>query len=171
MSWDAVFADLQEQFRAAARREVDEEIPHLAEAELAGIGVADRIRARGGQHLTVQLRDGSRRTGMVQEATPSWLRLADGPRRLLIPLAAVGAAWPLHTAAPEAGPIEKKMSLGHVLRALAQQRLPVLVRAECGEHRGVVARVGADHLDLLEDRGDPQVLTILWQGLLSIEST
>ena len=167
MSWDKLFDDLQAQFEAVVRQDESVEVPHLAEAEAAGIVVADRIRACAGQELTVRMRDGSTRVGKVQEATRSWVRLADGARSSVIPLTAVVAAWPLRGSAPEPGRIEARVTLGHALRALAQQRVAVFVHTEAGDHRGVVVQVGADHLDLL---ANGTVLTILWSGLLSIDS-
>lgn len=168
MSWDEMFADLQEQFRAATRAEETAQVPHLAEAEMAGVRVADRIRARRGRGVTVRLRDGSTRAGMVQDATRSWFRLTDGSRHILVPLQAVGAVWPLRGSAPEPGRLEVRIGLGHALRALAQQRLAVVVHTEAGDYRGVPIQVGSDHVDL--DQGGT-VVTVLWQSLLSVEST
>lgn len=167
MSWDRVFEDLQAQFRAASRQEEAAQVPELAEAEAAVVGVADRIRARSGQDLTVRLREGSVRSGRVEEATRSWLRLADGVRQSVIPLQALVAAWPLGGAAPEPGLVEARLTLGHALRGLARQRVPVLLRTDAGSHRGVIVRVGADHVDLREPAG---VLTVVHAGLVSIDS-
>lgn len=167
MRWDDVFAELAAEFAAAEREEGEAQLGELVAAEAAGTTFADRCRARRGQPLTVRLQDGSTRSGTVRDATRAWVLLADGDRRSLVPLSAVVLAWPLHGSAPEPGPVEARLGWGHALRALADQRLSVLVRTAAGDHRGQIVRVGADHLDLA---GGPEMLTVPWQALLSVDS-
>ncbi|QOR69704.1 hypothetical protein IM660_13635 [Ruania alkalisoli] len=168
MRWDDVFAELQAQFDAALQADSDAELAELVQAEVAGIEWIDRCRARRGEVLTVRLADGSDRSGTVLEATRSWVRLALGERRCLIPAHAVVAAWPLGPRAPEPGPIEARLGLGHALRALAADGADVMVRSLAGDHRGRLTRVGADHLDMLTAHA---TVTLTWSGLLSVEST
>ncbi|WP_147917952.1 hypothetical protein [Ruania zhangjianzhongii] len=167
MRWDDVFAELAAEFVAAEREESQAQLSALVAAEVAGTTFADRCRARRGQPLTVRLQDGSTRSGSVRDATRAWVLLAEGDRRSLVPLTAVVLAWPLHGSAPEPGPVEARIGLGHALRALAEQRLPALVCTATGDHRGQILRVGADHLDLAGDAG---VLTVPWRALLSVDS-
>lgn len=168
MRWDDVFAELAAEFAAAEREEDEARLGELVVAEVAGTTFADRCRARRGQPLTVRVRDGSVRSGSVRDATRAWLLLAEGDRRSLVPLTAVVLAWPLQGSAPEPGPVEARIGLGHALRALAEQRLPVLVCTEAGDHRGQIVRVGADHLDLAGDAG---TLTLPWRAVLSVDSS
>lgn len=167
MRWDDLFADLQAQFDAAAAQDVTLEVAELAEAEIAGTTIADRWRARRGQTLQMRLRDGSDREGVVADAAQEWVVLARGIRRSLIPRAAVVLAQPLGPSAPGASAVERALSLGHVLRALAQEHLEVLVHTMAGAYRGRLVRVGADHCDVLVAG---RTLTISWQGLVSIDS-
>ena len=167
MRWDDVFAELAAELAAVEREEAEARLGELVAAEFAGTTFADRCRARRGQSLTLRLQDGSTRSGTVRDATRGWLLLADGDRRSLVPLTAVVLAWPLQGSAPEPRPVEARLGLGHALRALAEDHLPVLVRTTAGDHRGQIVRVGADHLDLAGGAG---VLTVPWRGLLSVES-
>ncbi|UFU07602.1 hypothetical protein [Ruania halotolerans] len=168
MRWDDVFADLQAEFDAALRSEDEAEIAELARAEMASTVLADRCRARRGHELTVRVRDGSDRTGIILESNRAWLLIGAGERRVLVPMSAVVLAWPLGgEVAPEPGAVELRMGLGRALRALAQTGSEVAVRTLAGDHRGRLARVGADHCDLVT----PQALiTVAWAGLMSVES-
>ncbi|SEE99152.1 hypothetical protein [Ruania alba] len=167
MRWDDVFSDLQAEFDEALRSEDEAEIAELVRAEVAGISLADRCRARRGQELTVRLCDGSDRSGLVLEANRAWLLLGAGERRVLVPIDAVVLAWPLASAAPEPGVVEARAGLGRALRALAQNGTEVLVRTVAGDHRGRLARVGADHCDVITSQA---VISVAWAGLLSVES-
>lgn len=167
MRWDALFADLQAQWEAELRAVDDDEIRDLAEAEAAATHVADRIRARRGQQLSLRLLDGSDRTGLVVDVAQEWVLLGEGERRHLVPVAAIAMAWPLAGTAPEAPAIERGLGLGHVLRALAAEGQGVVVRTRGGDHAGRIVRVGADHLDLAASLG---VLSIPWAALLSVSS-
>ncbi|UFU02172.1 hypothetical protein LQF12_11710 [Ruania suaedae] len=168
MRWDDVFSELQAEFEAALQAGSDAELVELVQAEVAGIAWIDRCRARRGEQLTLRLTDGSDRSGEVLQATRSWVRLAMGERRCLVPAHAVVAAWPLGSRAPEPGRVEARLGLGHALRALAAAGAEVMVRSLAGDHRGRLVRVGADHLDLATARAQ---LTLTWSGLLSVEST
>jgi hypothetical protein len=168
MRWDALFADLQAQWDAEVRAGDDAEILELAEAEAAGTTIGDRLRARRDGELNLRLLDGSDRTGRVADVAQEWVLLADGERRHLVPVAAVALAWPLGGAAPAASAVERALSLGHVLRALAGEGQPVLLRTWGGDHTGRIVRVGADHLDLSTPVG---VLSAPWTAILSVSST
>lgn len=165
--WDDLFADLQAQWDAELRAEDDAQVRELAEAEAAGTRFADRVRARRGAQLSLRLTDGSDRAGIVADVATDWLLLADGDRRHLVPLTAVALAWPLGAAAPAAGAVESRLGLGHVLRALGNEGQPVVVRTLGGDHTGLVARVGSDHLDVATRIG---VLSVPWRALLSVSS-
>ena len=168
MAWDEVFAELAAELAAAERDEEEARLGDLVAAEVAGTTFADRCRARRGKPLTVRLTDGSSRTGTVRDATRAWVLLTEGDRRVLVPLSAVVLAWPLRGSAPEPGPVEGRIGLGHALRALAEEQSAVLVRTAAGDHRGRIVRVGADYLDLA---AEPNVLTVPWRALLSVDCT
>jgi len=148
MRWESLFDDLESQFAHAERRLLDDEVLDLAEAELAQVSLPDRLRACLGGHLTVRLRDGSDVAGTVVDAAVQWLLLADGGRRVLVPASAVAAVRSLGHAAPEAPVVERRLRLTHVLRALAREETPVVVRTTAGDYAGRLARVAADHVEL-----------------------
>ncbi|TDE96087.1 hypothetical protein EXU48_07575 [Occultella glacieicola] len=167
MSWDDLFADLQAQFLAHQRAEQGEVVADLVEAEAATTTFGDRMRAATGRSVTVRLLDGSDRRGVVTDAAPTWFVLAEGERRSLVRLDAVVAAWPLAGVAPAPGRVEQGLRLGHVLRALAADGVPVVVHTLGGMHRGRIVRVGADHLDLATGTA---ALVLPWTALLSVDS-
>lgn len=168
MHWDEVFAELQAEFEAAEQAEAHIRVLELAEAEVASTRLADRLRARRGQRLRLRLTDASDRDGEVADAGDGWVVLAQGERRSLIPQHAIVTARSLAGSAPGAGAVERALTLGHVLRALGQDGVVVLVHTAAGSHRGRIVRVGADHLDLADDAA---VLSVPWHALVSVDST
>lgn len=148
MRWEALFADLEAQLAGVARAGDDEEVVDLAEAEMAQVALADRLRARLGREVSVRLRDGSAVHGTVVDVAVQWLLIAEAGRRFLIPVEAVAAAWPLGEVAPQAPGVERRLRLTHVLRALAREGTAVVVRTVAGDYRGWIVWVAGDHIDL-----------------------
>lgn len=149
--WEALFADLEGAMAAARARDLQDEVAELTRAERAQVRLADRLRAARATALRLLLRDGQAVDGVVVDAAPQWVLVApDGVRRALVPTAAVTAvvglgAW----VAPEAGDVERRLSLGHALRAVARDRTLVRVDAAGVSVSGRLDRVGADHVDVL----------------------
>lgn len=167
MRWDELFAELEAEFLAAEREETDAEIVEMVQAELATISFVDRIRGRVGEPITVRLRNGENRSGVLHEANLAWLMLHEGGRRFLIPYHGVAFAWPLGGAAPELAGVAARLTLGYALRTLAGSGLEVHVFSEGGELRGRIGRVGADSCDI---HAQTTVITVPWRAILSIES-
>ena len=168
MRWEALFADLEGQFAQVAQEERDEEVADLAEAERSQVKLADRLRARQGQDVSLRLRDGSDVRGTVRDAAVQWLLVADGPRRALVPAEAVAVARALGAVAPEAPVVERRLRLTHVLRALAREEADVVACTTAGDYRGRIVAVGADHLDLQRPTGE--VVAIVLAHLLVIRT-
>lgn len=158
MRWEALFEDLESQFRAA--RADEEEVADLTEAELAQVSLADRLRARHGQEVSLRLQDGSDVTGTVVDVAVQWLLVADPGRRVLVPSAAVVAARLLGGAAPQAPVVERRLRLTHVLRALAREGGALVVRTTAGDYRGRLTRVAADHVDVDAEGGATVTLAL-----------
>lgn len=176
MRWEALFADLQGQLDAARRAEDDARIADLAELEMGRASMGDRLRARLDGTLTVRLADASEIGGLVLDVSPQWLLLSTGERRMVIPTAAVAAAWPLGAVAPQPGVVERRLGVSHVLRAIAREGASVRIRSTAGDFRGRIVRVGIDHLDAALDpvagrAAAATVVTIAFGGLLLVEST
>ena len=154
MRWDSLFADLVGQLEAGLGAEQAELVAELTRAERAGVALADRFRAHRGP-LRLTLVNGESLAGEVTDAGPEWFLLTDGPREHLVVLAAVASAGGLteRVALPDR---EGRAGLGitTALRALARDRQIVRIAARGAELIGMVAAVGADHLDLSIVSGD-----------------
>ncbi|GEA83473.1 hypothetical protein CWIS_00645 [Cellulomonas sp. A375-1] len=150
MRWEALFADLEAGLDAAAAQDLRDEVAELTRAERAQVRLADRLRASRATPLRLVLRDGQSVDGVVVDTAPQWVLLAPDPvRRALVPVPAVTAVVGLAPyAAPSAGEVERRLALGHALRALARDRTAVRVDADGVSVSGRLERVGADHVDV-----------------------
>ncbi len=146
--WEALFTDLELQLDAARARGLADEVAELTRAERAGVGLAARVRAQRGP-LELGLRHGEPVRGDVLDAAETWVLLGDGRREHLVPMSAVAWVDGLSAgAAPPAGPVLRRLGLGHALRAVARDRAVVVARAGTAALLGRVDGVASDHLDL-----------------------
>lgn len=149
MRWEALFADMEAQLDAARTADLVVEVAELTRAERATVSLFDRLRAARGEPLTVRTHGGEQVTGVLRDAATQWILLDAQGRSSLVPLGAVTAVRGLtRHSAGAAGVVERRLTLGHALRALARDRAVVQVVTDGGELTGRVERVGADHLDL-----------------------
>jgi hypothetical protein len=150
MRWDALFADLEAAAEGAQRLEYEAEVAEQTRAEYAAVRLADRLRAQAGRLLVCHLVDGQRLEGTVREVGPQWVILQGVQGQVLVPMPALaGVDGASRSVALPDGELDRRMSLGVVLRGLAVRRVPVrLVLHGRGQVAGTVDRVGADHLDL-----------------------
>lgn len=155
--WNSLFADLEAQLDAA-EDEVAVEHAERVRAEVAGVHLRDRLRGAAGLPLGVRLLGGARVDGRLRAAGPDWLLLEEPTGEVLVPLSVVTVleGLPRALAAP-AGPVESRLGLASVLRAVARDRSPVRV-ALLGEDVGVITgtldRVAADHLEVARHARD-----------------
>ncbi|MFH5824132.1 hypothetical protein [Georgenia sp. AZ-5] len=170
MRWEVLFEDLESQYEAAVRTADDDEVAELAEAEIGATRLADRLRAARGSRLTLRLRSGATVGGELLDAAPQWLLLADGERRTLVPVAAVALAWPLGPSAPEAGLVEQRLRITHVLRALSRESALVRLTCPAGSYSGWLTRVASDHVDLRVDGAGNGVVTVALAALESVST-
>jgi len=169
--WSSLFADLESQLQAAEDQERLAAVPEVTRAERAAVALADRLRGHAGG-LRLALRDGSVVAGEVVDMGPSWVLLADGPREHLVPTA--GLSWVVglgEAAAPDAGPVMSRLTLGHALRAVARDRAVVRVRTDGGDVVGRVDGVGRDHVDVTRVHPDSlrptgERCAVPWSALL-----
>lgn len=150
--WEALFDDMEAQLAAVHGAATRLDVAELTRAERATVGLVDRLRAARDTTVTVRTAHGEPLRGPLVDSAPEWLLLALGPvQRALVPTAAVVVVGDLTLhAAPAPGVVERRLGLGHALRALARDRAVVRVRSAGVELVGRVDRVGADHLDLTE---------------------
>ena len=159
MRWNDLFGDLEGQLAAAHASEFEAGVRDLAQAERATVRLSERLAAGASSPVALTLRGGSRVSGMVTEAAGSWVLLADGAREYLVPLSAIAIARGVGHRASDLGAVTARLGLGHALRALAREGVPVVVSTTGGEIRGRIDQVGADHLDLATDEGATAAVT------------
>lgn len=167
MRWDELFTELEAEYNAVLREDTEAEIAEMVHAEAATIPLADRIRDRVGERLTVQLRNGQTRQGVLNEANNAWLMLHEEHRRYLIPHHGVAYAWPLGGAASKIDGIAGRLTLGYALRVLAGAGIEVRLVTEGGEQQGRIGIVGADFCDL---HTRAAIITVPWTAILAVEA-
>ncbi|UOE44539.1 hypothetical protein [Agromyces larvae] len=173
MRWDLLFDDLESQLDQEQR---DEERALAIEEErlrLARLSLRERLVAMAAESdapLRLELADGERRSIRPTGFGRDWLSgdpvgAELGPRRCVVPLAAVAAVLPtreqvragLVPAPPRANALQERIGLAFVLRDLSRRRTAVAVTTVEGRYHGTIDRVARDHLDLAEhDAGVPR---------------
>ena len=148
MHWRELFDDLEAQMSHADREAFDDEVRERAAAERASVSMGAVLAAAEGAQLRLTLRDGSRLEGTVRDSAAQWLYLSQGALEWLVPVTAIAAIDGLASGAPAPGPVAQRLSLGHALRALAEDGADVLVTAVGSVHRGRITTVGSDYIAL-----------------------
>lgn len=154
MRWRGLFDDLEAQFEAAQAAELAGEVAERTRRETALLRLVDRLRAAEGASVVVALPVAGVLRGRLLDAGRDWLLVEEsGTREVLVPLAAVLGVTGLgpRAAAPDDGPVAKRLDLRWALRGLARSRAAVAVGLVDGTLvTGTLDRIGADHLDLAE---------------------
>ena len=159
VEWDAVFADLEDEFAGRQALELADEVADRTRREVAQVSLRQRLAASAGSELMLTLQGGARLTGRVERSGVDWTVLVDATGlRALVALAAVVTVTGLPTSAlpdpPEtsgAGVIARRTTYAYLLRALARDRAPAtLLLVDGARLTGTVDRVGADFVDLAE---------------------
>lgn len=150
MRWDRLFEDLNAQADASQRNQLWAESGDLARAQRAEITLVRRCLAAGDARLVVTVPAGDV-VGVCVEAAEQWLLLRTEQGDVLVAARAVRYVRGVpHDAAAAQGRVARSLTLGHVLRRLARDRLPVAIHVVDSELRGTIDAVGQDHLDLAE---------------------
>ncbi|MFE6734135.1 hypothetical protein [Microbacterium sp. NPDC057650] len=169
MEWDHLFDDLEGQLASeweAERAALDAESERL---RISRLDLHDRLRALCSQASVVALGlgDGERLHATARTMGADWIAVTpqNDARPTIVPISAITAVdtdhgsllGSLDASAPLA-PLRARMTLGFVLRDLAQRRVPVsLALRDGGLRHGTIDRAGADHLDIaLHDLGEPR---------------
>jgi hypothetical protein len=167
--WNDLFGDLEGQLAAAHASEFEAGVRDLAQAERATVRLAERLASSASARVALTLRGGSHVSGVVAEAAGSWVLLSEGRRDYLVPLGAIAMARGVGHRASDLGAVATRLGLGHVLRALAREGVPVVILTTGGEIRGRIDQVGADHLDLATD--DAVAVAVTFAELLVVASS
>ncbi|MFE6995249.1 hypothetical protein ACFVAE_04775 [Microbacterium sp. NPDC057659] len=169
MEWDHLFDDLEGQLASeweAERAALDAESERL---RISKLDLRDRLRALCAQAsvIVLDLGDGERLRATARTMGADWVAVTaqDDTRPTLVPLSAITAVGTDHgsllaslDASAPLTPLRARMTLGFMLRDLAQRRIPVaLALRDGGLQHGTIDRAGADHLDMaLHDAGEPR---------------
>lgn len=141
----------------ADREAFEAEVRERADAERAAVTLGAVIAASAGDIVRVTLADGTVVDGVVADSAAQWLSVARGGAgvhagpgasgtEVLVPHWAIAVLEGPRTAAPEPGPVQRRLSLGHALRALAADGAAVVIRAQGASVRGAIVAVGADYV-------------------------
>ncbi|MDU0349824.1 Fis family transcriptional regulator [Actinomyces sp. MRS3W] len=151
MNWDSLLADLESSFEAERRADVAAQAADLAEAEIAGLHLVDRLRGAVGRPVHVRTRGGVAVDGVVKRVEDAFALLDEGEGiESLVPVAAIVLASPLPGPAPTPT-VRRRPGIQVALRGLARSGTRVRVVFAQGEATGRIVRVGADYLDLARD--------------------
>lgn len=145
MRWEGLFDDLEAQFAAEQRRELDAEIADRTRAERARIPLIERIAASRSARISLSLVVGEGVVGRLVDFGEDWLLLReDVGREVLIPSAAIVGAVGLSDRSDPAV-TARRFRLGYALRALARDRAAVTVTDRSGTQvAGTIDAVGRD---------------------------
>lgn len=162
MRWDELFRDLEGQLEAVEGADLGGEVSDRTRREVAQLRLVDRLRPAIGHPVCVHVHGGDPVAGRLCGVGAQWLLVDEAAgRQALVPLTAVLGVTGLGalSAVPGAeGRVAARLGLGHALRGIARDRLPVSVRlADGSQVAGTVDRVGEDFLELAEHPpGEPR---------------
>ncbi len=170
MRWNDLFADLEGQLSAAASAQFKAEVSELTRAERAQVDLAARVMGNKGDHITVAVGLQAPVKGVISDAAAQWMLITSDARQYVIPMAAVQTITGLSAASIPVSDVERKLSLGHVLRALSRDRARVVVATGTANVSGLIASVGADHFDVATTVGDGQRVTVPFHAVAMVRS-
>ncbi|WP_366181102.1 Fis family transcriptional regulator [Actinomyces timonensis] len=154
--WSRMLDDLENRFDAERRAQVAAQSVESAAADAALIRLVDRLRGRVGQRVRLRTRGGNDVDGALAQVGDG-IALIDEPGGLqaVVPLASIAVVVGLVAAAPEPRR-PSRATLATVLRELGRRGSRTRLLMPAGDVVGRIARVGADHVDLLEAAAERQ---------------
>lgn len=170
MRWDHLFADLEGQFDAASSAQFSAEVSEMTRGERAAVELAARFKSSRGSRIRLELRDGDFVEGEVSEASALWVLMTSGSREHVVPMPAVMSVAGLTARAAPLGEVDRRLSLGHAMRALSRDRARVVVQTDAGAHAGVIGAVGADHMDVATALGERAQMTVPFAAIVQVRS-
>lgn len=157
MSWEddlaGLFEDLEQQAEGLHLTERAVEVGDRGRAEYAQVGLVTRLHASVGRVLSLRLQGGGRVVGTLLRVGLDWCLLDVPPQgtELVVRGAAVVELAGLADGAvsEEAWPVVARLSLGSVLREIADDGANVVLEGVDGSRQhGAILRVGADFIEV-----------------------
>ncbi|WP_238993193.1 hypothetical protein [Nocardioides caldifontis] len=151
-----LFDDLEQQAEGLALAQRDADVAELARAEYSEVDLASRLHASVGHEVELTVLGAGPVRGRLGRVGAGWCLVVNegpGPDAVVSLSALLGARGLSHGARPEPlRGVAARLGLGSVVRRLAEEGGRVTVVRTDGERRGgVLARVGADFLELAEE--------------------
>jgi len=166
----ALFDDLEGQAAALYAADREAELADRSRAEYAKVGLATRLVASLGNHLTVEVLGVGRIAGVLERHGEGWMLLRAERQDWIIRtavLATVLGASPRSVPEVAWSPLQR-LGLGSALRRLAEEGERCVVHLVDGQaHDGVVRRAGADFVELTVASGD---LLVPFAAVAAIQS-
>lgn len=156
MRWEQLFSDLEGQWEAEVRRDLDQEVADRTRRERATVGLFERLAASVGAEVGLRLVAGLPLRGVLSDVGDGWLLLGgdQGGQSALVPLTAVTAVTGLGPRATEAK-LARRFGFGYALRGLSRDRAAVaLTDISAAVATGTIDGVGRDCFDLTEHAPD-----------------
>jgi hypothetical protein len=169
MRWDDLFSDLEAQLGAAQDAQFQADVSDLTRSERASIKLAERLLTARGRSVALTLRDGEAVLGVVVDAAVQWLLLGASGPQTLVPMRAVALVSGLPPRTSHVTEVERRLGIGHALRALARDRARVIVDFGAGEVTGLIAVVGADYVEVSTSVGAMSAVPI--DAIMRVRST
>jgi len=175
MSWEeelfALFDDLESQASAAFAADREAEIADRSRAEYQQVALAGRLMASVGGEVTLDVRGVGLIQGRIERVATGWLLLAAGEQDWIVREAAIAAVAGASVRAVPAVAWEAvaKLGIGSALRRLADSGERCLLHLlDRSRYDGVVRRVGADFVEILDDAG--HVWLVAFSALAAVQS-
>jgi hypothetical protein len=156
MRWEQLFSDLEGQWEAEVRRDLDQEVADRTRRERAAVGLFERLAASVEAEVGLRLVVGPPLRGVLCDVGDGWLLLggARGGQAALVPLTAVVAVTGLGPGARDAK-LARRFGFGYALRGLSRDRAVVALTDVSGAvATGTIDGVGRDCFDLTEHAPD-----------------
>lgn len=164
MRWEELVEDLEAQLAVQARRDQEELAAEIDRAESAQLRLLER--AERGCAVRVALATGAVHDGVVVDVGGNWLVVRGAPRDALIPASAIEWFEGAGRADPGRHRASRGLGLGYVLRWLAEREVEVVVSTRAFDVIGAVHRTGADHVDVVDERG--RLVSVPWAAIVSV---
>jgi hypothetical protein len=158
MRWEQLFEDLEADLDEANRAERTGEVADRTWREVGRQQLTDRLRAAAGGEIVVRISGAGAVRGSIASTGNGWVLVDEASgTQALVPIRHVIAVGGLGRKAEvpgSEGRVGERLGLGYALRGISRDRARVvLTLVDGGALAGVIARVGADFLDLASDVG------------------